>query len=48
VGLPVALRQVFQLGTIARVAAALNSNQHTDAPIARVSREAYRRSTATT
>jgi amino acid adenylation domain-containing protein len=47
-GLPVALRQVFQLGTIARVAAALNSNQHTDAPIARVSREAYRRSTATT
>jgi hypothetical protein len=42
-GLPVALRQVFQLRTIAELAAALKSNQGTVAPITRVSREAFRR-----
>ena len=42
-GIPLALRQVFQLGTIAQLSAALNSNPDATAPIARVSRDAFRR-----
>jgi hypothetical protein len=47
-GLPLALRQVFLLRTIAEIAADLNSNTATpgpgtNVPIARVSRDAYRR-----
>jgi amino acid adenylation domain-containing protein len=48
-GLPVALRQVFQLRTIADLAAALEASEGqtpepgTTAPIARVSRDAFRR-----
>jgi len=50
-GLPLTLRQVFQLRTIAELAAALNTDEapHTPsaaAPIAPVSRDAFRRSRA--
>jgi amino acid adenylation domain-containing protein len=55
-GLPLALRQVFQLRTIAELAEALDSVETTtvagqggaSAPIARVSREAFRRARPTT